>query len=115
MPFNTIVDFRRNYDREKVAICIDDPMAMKAKQSTHWLLCDNFQSSRNRFMSLSQCFSISRVNDVLFWRFKDITCFTYPSSLPCVGDYDIDCIYMMQSEGKAIKVRLLKCFLIIAN
>ena len=83
---------------------MDDPLSTKATQSRYWLQRDAFECSRNRFFSLAQCISVSRANVLLFWTLGDVTTFKHSKELPSMGNFDMDVTYMLQNEGKAVKV-----------
>lgn len=96
---------RRNLDRQKVVTTTECPLLMKTRQSQYWLLHPTNESVRNRALSLSQCFSISRFSDVSKWQMSDLTTFTYSHELPCTGPYSVEVLYILQSEHKSIKVK----------
>ena len=86
-----------------------DPMQMKLDQALHLMEDNSFVSIRNMALSLCQCFSISRYNEILYWRLGIMSTFAMSASLPTTRSTDIVLILMAQKmkKGKVVLLHIL--------
>ena len=75
-------------------------MQMKRDHAARLLEENSFVGFRNLSLTLAQCFSISRYNEILYWKLAFMSVFLMSNDLPTIGSMDIVILLMAQKRRK---------------
>jgi len=93
--------FCRDYSYQDAKMYFSQsPIQTLKDQTRHLLHEDSMVASRNRAIICSQTMSISRYDELTFWKFGDMAPFTYSTDLPCVSKQEINVLYILQKHKK---------------
>eukprot|EP00210_Caulerpa_lentillifera_P003409 g3252.t2 len=76
----------------------ESPIKTLKHQSRHLLLEDSMIAYRNRAIICAQTLSVSRYDELTFWRFGDMAPFTYSIDLPSVCKQEINVLHILQQH-----------------
>lgn len=76
------------------------PIEAKLAHSSYLLLQDGFVNMRNRSLTLAQTYSISRFQEVSFWKVSDLVYFYYSQHVPRLYRQKIRVLLVEQRRHK---------------